>query len=482
MDPLRRTATLTPEALAVRGRPGEAPPTERSWLFAELDENADRIARVLGESGVGPGVGVAMRLPPCKEAVAALHGVLRSGAVLAPLNPDWTEAEVASGLDAVGVTVRVIDNREQVAEWLQAAKRDEALPVFEIGPPAPDPAPDDLAALVLTSGSTGVPRPVGITHANLAESAAKVIDRLDLRADDRWLTSLSLAHIGGLALIHRACVVGSSLITRSRFDATDVAELINSGEITHASLVPVMLKRLLDEFGDRPVPESLRCLLVGGAPLQAQILDRALALNCPIALTYGLTETTSQVATAAPERVRTKPGTVGPPLDGIEVRIHREEGKGRGAILVRGPTIVSNLPAESIGDGSCRPSTFLDDEGWLHTGDLGYIDAEGDLWVTGRTSARILTGGVTVEPAEIEQILSRYPGVAEVAVVGSPDPEWGQRIVAIVVPADSKRPPTLPELFEFSRSRLASTKRPRELRIVESMPRTSSGKLDRTRL
>ena len=281
MDPLRRTATLTPEALAVRGRPGEAPPTERSWLFAELDENADRIARVLGESGVGPGVGVAMRLPPCKEAVAALHGVLRSGAVLAPLNPDWTEAEVASGLDAVGVTVRVIDNREQVAEWLQAAKRDEALPVFEIGPPAPDPAPDDLAALVLTSGSTGVPRPVGITHANLAESAAKVIDRLDLRADDRWLTSLSLAHIGGLALIHRACVVGSSLITRSRFDATDVAELINSGEITHASLVPVMLKRLLDEFGDRPVPESLRCLLVGGCPAPSADSRPSLGVELP---------------------------------------------------------------------------------------------------------------------------------------------------------------------------------------------------------
>ena len=157
------------------------------------------------------------------------------------------------------------------------------------------------------------------------------------------------------------------------------------------------------------------------------------------------------------------------------------EEEGRGEILARGSTVVSQRPAAGGGRVKTQ-SPYLDEEGWLHTGDLGHFDAEGDLWVTGRASERIVTGGVTVEPGEIEATLLHHPDVNEIAIVGSPDAEWGERVVAVVVPAVADRPPTLPQLLEFTRSRLGPAKRPRELRIVESLPRTSNGKLDRLRL
>lgn len=463
MDPLRQTARRLPEAPAVVGSAEGGGPSGSGWSFRELDRKADLIAHALVGSGVVRGDRIAMCLPPCAEAVAVLHAVSRAGAVLVPLNPAWTESEVRRGLEAVGGVTRVIDSREQVVDWVGSEIGGESGPDVEFGLPLPD----QLVALVLTSGSTGLPRPIGITHGNLAASASRVIQRLDLKTDDRWLTSLSPAYVGGMTLIHRASVVACTLVTRPRFEAAELASLVDKGEITHASLVPVMLKRLLDERGDRRAPGSLRCLLVGGAAVPPTILDRALALGYPIALTYGLTETTSQVATATPTEVRGKAGTVGRPLSGIELRIERAEAGGSGEILVRGPTVAT---------------PYLDDDGWLHTGDLGYMDDKGDLWVTGRDSDRIVSGGVTVEPGEVEAVLVQHPEVREVVVVGSPDGEWGERLVAVVVPEDVSRPPTLPDLLEFTRSRLGPAKRPRELKIVQSLPRTANGKLDRRRL
>ncbi len=463
MDPLRRTARRLPEVLAVVGSSEGGRSSSSGWSFRELDRRADLIAHALVGSGVMRGDRVAMCLPPCAEAVAVLHAVSRARAVLVPLNPAWTDFEVRRGLEAVGGATRVIDSLEQVVDWVGPDVRGEIGPDMEFGLPVPD----ELVSVVLTSGSTGLPRPVGITHRNLIASADRVIQRLALKTDDRWLTSLSPAHVGGMTLIHRASVVACTLVTRPRFEASEVASLVDKGEITHASLVPVMLRRLLDERGNRKVPGSLRCLLVGGAPVPPAILDRALVMGYPISLTYGLTETTSQVATATPTEVRGKPGTVGQPLSGLELRIEQADAGGSGEILVRGPTVAT---------------PYLDNDGWLHTGDIGHMDDEGDLWVTGRKSDRIVTGGVTLEPAEVEAVIVHHPKVREVAIVGRMDAEWGERLVAVVVPEDVSRPPTLPDLLEFARSRLGPAKRPRELKIVPSLPRTANGKLDRHRL
>ncbi len=471
VDPLRRSAERAPDAPAVVGLPGEdgSPPPEWSW--AELDAWVDTVARALVLAGVGPGERVAMRLPPCPEAVVLLHAVPRAGATLVPIHAGWTESEFARGLAAAGRPSLIVSTMGEVVEWDGEGPRGGGAGEARL----PGLRPDIPLALVLTSGTTGIPTPIPLSHRNLMASARGAIQRLRLRAEDRWLTSLSPAHVGGLALLHRAAVVGCSLLTRPHFHPAEVSDLIDRGAVTHASLVPVMLRRILEYRGGRPPPPSLRCLLLGGAGIPAPLLEEALACGYPIALTYGLTEASSQVATATPEEVRAKPGTAGRPLEGVELRVE----EGTGEILVRGDTVVRALPTPPDG----RPATVrMDADGWLHTGDVGRVDEDGDLWVTGRLSDRIVSGGVTVEPREVEEVLARHPGVLEVAVIPAPDPEWEERVVAVVVPRDPSAPPTLEALLAFARERLAAAKRPRELRIASELPRTATGKVDRRQL
>lgn len=463
MDPLLEAARRSPDAPAVLDGGGGA------LTYGGLERRVRRIARGLLHSGLGPGDLVAVALPWSADSVALLHAIWRIGGAVLPVSLAWTGPERRSGIAAAGGVARVIDSERAVAALARRAAGDG----WARASVAPPGAPGGLAARVLTSGSTGTPRAVPVSHGNLGASAAAVAERLGLLPADRWLTSLSLAHIGGLALLHRAAVVGCALVTERKFDAGRLARGISAGEITHAALVPVMLSRLLDGHPSLAAPPSLRCLLLGGAPLPAPLLRRALDCGLPIALTYGLTEATSQVATVPPVRVPAKPGTVGRPLSGVEVRIQpaRPAGSGTGAgregeIWVRGRTV----PRELCVDG------------WLRTGDLGWKDGEGDLWITGRISERIITGGVTVSPAEVESVLLGHSAVREVAVFGAPDREWGERIVAMVVPEDPARPPDLPALLEYASPRLAPAKRPREVRIVAAIPRTPTGKPDRTRL
>jgi o-succinylbenzoate---CoA ligase len=501
MDPLREAAREDPRGTAVVEWPG---PLE--WDWATLDARADEAAACLVEAGVGPGERVAALLPASPEMMVLVHAVPRVGAILQPVQDRWTLGEVVRALAGAGAPSLLLAPGVRVGELRGALPGVGTVAVEEVvgrdggaegmstegfhRPALPPPEDDTPVALLLTSGSTGRPRPVPLTHGNLMAAARGAAARLRLDPADRWLASLSPAHVGGLALLHRAAVVGCAVVTTPRFDPDHFLALADQGEITHASLVPVMLRRALELRGDRPAPRGLRCVLLGGAATPAPLLEEALAKRWPVALTYGLTEATSQVATAPPDEVRRKPGTVGRPLPGVEVAIQRggegsaalargapERELAVGEILVRGPTVALLPPGSSGGS-----AVHLDAAGWLHTGDLGRVDGDGDLWITGRASDRIVSGGVTVEPGEVEAVLLRHPAVAEVAVVGGPDPEWGERVVAVVVPADPEAPPTLEGLLAFSRSFLAPAKRPRELRVVPALPRNANGKVDRSAL
>jgi o-succinylbenzoate---CoA ligase len=293
-----------------------------------------------------------------------------------------------------------------------------------------------------------------------------------------WLASLSPAHVGGLALVTRALLLGSRLVAVGAFDAAHVSALIDGAGRppgvagTHVSVVPTQLLRLLDMRGGAPPPPSLRCVLVGGAAAPTSLVARALEAGWPLALTYGLTEATSQVATAPPELVRRKPGTVGRPLTGVELRIAAD-----GEILARGATLASGYVATD--------DVLLDGDGWLHTGDLGRRDAEGDLWVVGRRIDRIVSGGVTVDAAEVEEAIRAHPAVRDAGVVGIPDEEWGERVAAWVEPlgdhagADAL---DVSSLDAFLRARLSAAKLPRVWHIAPGLPRNANGKLDRGRV
>jgi O-succinylbenzoic acid--CoA ligase len=432
-----------------------------------LSQAAEKAARRLVTFGIRPGEVVALKGHPDPSVLVALHGIWKAGAVPLPMNPRWTEMEEAAAVRLLrpGVALlgkgmtRVAGTTESLA--LEPSPSTEAEPFEEIGLDI-SPLPSrglgmGAAAHLLTSGTSGEPRRVSVTFQNLRASALAAGKRLGLRPSDRWLASLSLAHVGGLALVSRAALLGSSLLLDGSYEADRLQQLLARGELTHAALVPVMLHRLLEGWGGGRPPASLRCLLIGGAGAEEALVEQALALGFPLALTYGLTEATSQVATAPPELVRAKPGTVGAPLPGVDLRIAPG-----GEILVRGATVA---PGQGGADG------------WLHTGDLGRLDGDGHLWVTGRISSRIISGGVNVDPAEVEAVLRTHPGVRDVAVVGVPDPEWGERVVAALV-VDG-RPRVREELDNLARLVLSPAKRPRDFREVGSLPRNPNGKVDR---
>jgi O-succinylbenzoic acid--CoA ligase len=326
-----------------------------------------------------------------------------------------------------------------------------------------------------------------LTYGNHLWSAVGSAFRLGTDPQDRWLLCMPLYHVGGMAIVLRCCLYGTTVILQERFDPVAVNQALDTQGVTLVSLVPTMLHRLLEARGERPLPATLRCILVGGAAAPPSLLEKCLALGWPLATTYGLTEAASQVATATPAQVRRKPGTAGKPLMFTQVRIVGEDGEELppgeiGEIVVSGPTVMRGYYSAQRSAGGAQRAAVSDQRSVighpLHTGDLGYLDEEGDLWVVQRRADLIVTGGENVYPAEVEGVLLAHPGVEEACVVGIADPEWGQRVAAAVVVRPGARL-TEEELIAFCRQRLAGYKQPRLLRFVKGLPRTASGKVDR---
>ena len=299
--------------------------------------------------------------------------------------------------------------------------------------PPPVPERSDAQTIVFTSGTTAEPRPVELSRSNHEASALALGERLGLGHHDRWLCCMPLHHVGGLAIVHRAAIFASTLVVHERFDADRVRRELADGGITHASLVATMLARL-------PALQApaLKALLLGGGPIPEEQLGSGL----PVVPTYGMTETGSAVAT----------GTPGEPLPGVELRIADD-----GEIFVRGPMVAA--------------------EGWLATGDLGRLDDRGRLTVEGRKADTIISGGENVSPRRVEAALEEHPAVAEAAVVGRPDPEWGEAVTAFVV-ADAGEQ----ELLAHARERLAAHEVPKSVLFVDALPRNPAGKLMRREL
>jgi O-succinylbenzoic acid--CoA ligase len=293
------------------------------------------------------------------------------------------------------------------------------------------------ALVVATSGTTGQPKGVVLTHGAVAASAWATSRRLGVDPDRHgWLACLPLSHVGGLSVVTRALITGTALAVHPGFDASAVGAA--AGPEVFVSLVPTALRRL--------DPRRFHTIVLGGSRPPD-------ALPGNVVTTYGMTETGSGVVYD------------GVPLDGVEVTIGQD-----GQIRLRAPMLL-----RAYRDGTVP----LDDQGWLATGDAGRFHADGRLQVDGRLAELIITGGDNVWPAAVEAVLRLHPGVAEVAVGACPDPEWGQRVVAWVVPAHPAAPPTLTELRALVKDQLAAFAAPRELVLAESLPKTSLGKVVR---
>jgi len=315
--------------------------------------------------------------------------------------------------------------------------------------------PERAWAVIATSGTGGEPKLAEFPRRAVGAAVAGSLTALDASAFDPWVCCLTPAHVGGLLVLLRGALAGSPVEVRGRFDARWLA--YDAPEGAHVSLVPAMLERLVATAADL---SRLGVLLIGGARLPSALRDAAARLGARVVTTYGLTESCGGVVYD------------GIPFDDTAIRV--ADG---GAVELRGPTVMEGYRA----DPQATAQAFTVD-GWLRTGDLGSLDTEGRLLVEGRADDAIRTGGETVWPDEVETALLSHRGVADVAVAGVPDAEWGARVVAWVVPADASDPPGLEELREHCRKDLARFKAPRELRIVEELPRTASGKIRRKEL
>lgn len=415
---LGRAARTHPDTVALRADDG-------ALTYAALDAAATHAARCLSTLGVRPGDRVVIALPARRAFVETLHGCLRLGAVAVPVDPRLTAAERAPRTTGCAAVVT-----EPLAGM-------------------PDPSAclrathdlDGTAIVVHTSGTTAGPRPIELTYGNWLWSALGSGAALGVDPHERWLCTLPLSHVGGLSILLRSAIYATTTILHERFDADAAADEIAS-RATLVSVVPATLRRLLDAGLRAPTP--LRAALVGGAPIPAALLERADDARVPTVTTYGLTEACSQVTTG------------GPPLFCTRVRIGP-----RREILVAGPTVAPGA---------------ADAGGWLHTGDQGSLDAEGNLTVTGRAGDTIVTGGENVAPAEVEAVIESHPALAEAAVHGAPDTEWGERVVATVV-LHAGMGATGEELRAHCRARLAGYKVPKAFYFAAELPRTPSGKL-----
>ena len=441
---------------------------ERAWTFADLDRDVESLAARLHARGLKAGDRLATVLPNGTLAATLPFAALRIGATLVPLNARLSATEVQWQLRHCYPRI-VVRDASDLAE-----SREPEAESREPRAESRQPTANTQLAIIYTSGTTGRPKGAMLTVGNFAASAAASAAVLGVRDDDRWLAVLPLFHVGGLSILLRSAMQGTCAVVHDRFDAAAVNRAIDHEGITIASFVPVMVERLLDARGDRPFPKRFRFALTGGGPMPRSLLERCLRAGIPIATTYGLTEATSQVATLVPGEVARKPGAAGHPLPGIELRI---EGGNEGEILVRGPTVMAGY----LDDPEATAAAIRD--GWLHTGDIGFVDDDGFLFVLDRRDDLIVTGGENVYPAEIEAVLAAHPAIAEAVVIGEPDARWGKRVVAVVRLREDAPPLAAEAMIAFCRDRLAGYKVPREIRVVgEALPRTASGKLQRSRL
>ncbi len=433
---LERAAARTPGRTAVETPRG-------SWSYAELLAASRSGAARLQALGAGPGDRVAIALPAGLEFAQALHACLLLGAAVVPVDLRLAPAERER--IAGGAAVLVEEPLPGGGEMLDLGARHDL---------------DATAIVVHTSGTTAAPKPVELSYGNLLWSALGSGVALGTAPEERWLCALPLSHVGGLSILIRSAVYGTTAVVHERFETDRALHALSSGGVTLASLVATTLARLLDAGLERP--PALRCALTGGGPVPPALRARALRAGVRVSLTYGLTESSSQATTLPAAALEDPAHTAGPPLFCTRLRIAAD-----GEIMLAGPTVAA--------------SAELDD-GWLATGDLGRLDERGWLQVLGRKADTIVTGGENVAPAEVEAVLEAHPQVIEAGVVGRPHEEWGEMVAAWIVAAPGAAV-DWDDLVAHCRAHLAPYKVPKAFdRSGEPLPRTASGKLLRREL
>lgn len=479
-DWLYERSLVTPDKMAIVT-------AKHSLTYSELQDKSTLLAQKLTKLGIGKESRIGVLLENSIDYIIVIHAILKLGAVFVPLNTRLSKIELLWEINYAKIGLLLVS--EETLEDIDISDM-EFLSIYSINenrsevPVISDvelvqsrdlvDQPVDLEkdfAIVFTSGTTGRPKGVVLTSGNFYWSAVSSAYRLGVLPDDTWLLTIPLYHLGGLAIVIRSCLYGITIKLENGFNEARVIEHIKNGSISLISLVPTMLKRLLDQSNLHSSESRLRMILLGGGAADPNLIEKAISLELPIALTYGMTETASQIATALIDKIKNKKQTVGKPLYLTKIKIFDKNGEevehGEiGEIAVNSPTLMRGYLDEN------NLSNFVGE--FFLTGDIGFVDQDGDLFVLQRRIDLIITGGENVYPVEVEQILDQISGIVKSYVVGIEHQEWGQEVCAVLKINEILN---LHDVDKILRNNLAGYKIPRKYYSINEYPTTASGKI-----
>jgi fatty-acyl-CoA synthase len=462
---------------------GEVPEDDRAISFAELNALANAVAARLQQAGVGPGERVALALPSEPLYLAVYFAVAKLGAILLPLNTRLRAAELRFQLEdseprvAVGVAAAALP-----ADWTgETLSREELLEQLprEAGEPALGPGGEAAHVLMYTSGTTGRPKGALLPHRKTLYNTLNAEIYFGLTRDDVIVAPIPLFHSYGLKILSvPALFAGARVALVDHFDPVGLQARVAHERATILGAVPVMYQRMVRAGIRREQLESLRFAFSAGAAIDVATIRAFHREGVALKQGYGQTETSILCCLDDADTQR-KAGSVGRPVAHGEVRVADERGEAvpsgqRGEVMVRGPIVMLGYWRREQETAEARVA------GWHRTGDLGVMDDEGFVTLVGRRKEMYISGGENVYPAEVERVLEEHPDVAEAAVVGVADEEWGESGRAYVVPAAEAIDPE--RVLVWLRDQLAGYKQPREVVVVEALPRTASGKVQKHRL
>jgi acyl-CoA synthetase (AMP-forming)/AMP-acid ligase II len=486
----------------------------KRWTYAQLNERVNQLVNALVKMGVEKGDRIGILHVNCSQYIEIYYASAKIGAIFVPLNFRSQAEELAYMIGNAEVKVLFVGARyldlvntilpqlqtvkECIAiesgtklsyeDLLRAASSDEYF--CEIGD-------EDITILMYTSGTTGRPKGVPLRHNAFVSYVLDNVDPASPEIEERNLLTVPLYHVAGIQAMLAAIYGGRTLVLMRQFEVKEWMETIEREQATRAMLVPTMLKRVIDDLDfNKYNLTSLKVITYGAAAMPFEVISKAIKVMpwARFINAFGQTETASTITTLGPEdhviegteeakakKIKRLTSSIGKPLPDVEVKIVDEEGKASpllevGEILTRGPRVMTGYWKDEQ-----KTSQVMTPDGWLRTGDMGWMDEEGYVYLAGRADDMIIRGGENISPEEVEEVLCSHPKVEEAAVIGVPDPEWGQEPRALVV-LKKGEVATSEEMIEHCRSKLAGFKRPRSVVFIDALPRSAMGKVLRKKL
>jgi o-succinylbenzoate---CoA ligase len=474
---LKKRANLTPdrEALIYEGQ---------TYTFNEVYQQALALTCKLGALGLQKGSTGAVLLSNKAESVFILYALQMVGVRTVILNNRLTAAELTWQLKDSRSELLIFDGDFSDKADLMEAKVISIEELVGMGGTQPAILEEydlnDVTTIMYTSGTTGNPKGVMQTYGNHWWSATGSALNLGLHEKDKWLCAVPIFHISGYSILMRSQIYGMPVILHHSFDEQKAIDDIGSYGVTIMSVVSTMLRRILVGLGEEKLPDYFRCMLLGGGPAPLPMLEDCIEKKIPVFQTYGMTETSSQFATLSPEYSIERLGSAGKALFPNQIKIVDSDGqevgpRAEGEIIVKGPNVtIGYLNRELETADKIR-------EGWLFTGDIGYLDIDGFLYVLDRRSDLIISGGENIYPAELEGALLSHPAIADAGVIGMDDKKWGQVPAAFIVKSPGMDVAE-EELIDLCRKKLAGYKIPKRFIFVDHLPRNAAKKLLRRKL